>query len=84
MYIAAGEAHSIAITEQGKAFSWGVNELCQLGVGDDKDRNAPTQLQGQQLTVMQRKVLGAAAGSQHSILLARKTGVVLPAPAPAK
>lgn len=73
IFIAAGESHSFAITESGNLYSWGFNELCQLGLGHDKDVCVPTLCQGQQLVSIStpRKVLAASAGSQHSLVLAR-------------
>ena len=39
--IGCGSEHSVACTEDGRIFSWGVNEEGQLGVGDDDERDVP-------------------------------------------
>mmetsp|Transcript_19067 Transcript_19067/g.44549 ORF Transcript_19067/g.44549 Transcript_19067/m.44549 type:complete len:1046 (-) Transcript_19067:26-3163(-) len=39
--VAAGWAHSVAISPQGHAFSWGLNSHGQLGLGDTATRYAP-------------------------------------------
>lgn len=39
--VAAGWAHSVGITEDGQAYTWGLNTHGQLGLGDTKTRYAP-------------------------------------------
>ncbi|NXT04954.1 HERC5 ligase, partial [Prunella fulvescens] len=40
--IAAGGAHSTAVSLSGAVFSWGKNSFGQLGLGDTQDRDCPT------------------------------------------
>ncbi|NXT67061.1 HERC5 ligase, partial [Chaetops frenatus] len=40
--IAAGGAHSTAVSLSGAVYSWGKNSFGQLGLGDMKDRDCPT------------------------------------------
>ena len=42
--IAAGGAHSLALTDTGTLYAWGWNEYGQLGTGDQEDRSTPTRL----------------------------------------
>ncbi|MGV3698204.1 RCC1 domain-containing protein [Flavobacterium sp.] len=39
-----GTAHTLGITSDGKAWSWGYNLSGQLGIGSNIDRNIPTQI----------------------------------------
>lgn len=66
--VAAGAAHSLAVTSlAGRVYSWGMNELGQMGVGDRRPRFNPSYV-----TAGMRKV---AAGGLHSLALS-DTGVV--------
>lgn len=40
--IAAGLHHSLAVSRNHRVYSWGLNSLGQLGLGDDFDRETPT------------------------------------------
>lgn len=42
--MSAGSRHSLALTDAGGIFAFGNNELGQLGVGDNADRQAPAAL----------------------------------------
>lgn len=42
--ISAGNNHTCAVDNKGSAFCWGLNDRGQLGVGDNKNKNVPTQL----------------------------------------
>jgi len=80
--IAAGEAHTLLVTEQGQLFTFGYGDLLQLGNGEEEDINTPTKVDSQQLDKEQRIVIQAAGGSQHSLILARKSESAAPAAAP--
>ncbi|KAI8370326.1 regulator of chromosome condensation 1/beta-lactamase-inhibitor protein II [Radiomyces spectabilis] len=66
--VSSGSNHAIAVTTQGKAYTWGFGEMYALGNGSDEDEAVPTELTGQKLEGHQ--VLRAAAGAQHTIILA--------------
>ncbi len=42
--IAAGQAHALALTEDGRVFSWGSGEFGRLGHGDASNMDTPTQI----------------------------------------
>ena len=39
--VAAGLAHTVALTDSGDVYSWGWNADGQLGLGDDQSRAEP-------------------------------------------
>lgn len=43
--VAAGSLHSTALTEQGTAYTWGLNDNYQLGDGTQTNRSVPTAVQ---------------------------------------
>ncbi|PIA14479.1 nucleotide exchange factor for Gsp1p, localizes to the nucleus [Coemansia reversa NRRL 1564] len=63
-----GSNHNIALTSDGKAYSWGYGEMLQLGNGEEEDVELPTLLQGQKIDG--KSILKVAAGGQHSAILA--------------
>jgi len=63
VYVAAGDSHTLCITEDGTLLSWGYNGSGQLGVGDTENRHAPTLVTGLQ----GKRVVHVAAGEQHTI-----------------
>ena len=42
MHANAGGEHTLAVTDQGQLYAWGVNKHCQLGVGDFTNKALPT------------------------------------------
>merc|ERR1711935_702090 len=64
-YIAVGSACSFAICDNGKVYSWGKNEIGQLGLGDKTEREFPTEMEG--LTGKGAKML--VAGDRHALAL---------------
>jgi alpha-tubulin suppressor-like RCC1 family protein len=44
--IAAGDAHTAALLDDGTLFAWGYNEMGQLGDGTTEDRSSPTRAVG--------------------------------------
>lgn len=63
-----GECCSFAVTDDGKAFSWGMGSNQQLGVGSDDDKFEPALLTGAQ--VRERQVIRISSGGQHTLFLA--------------
>jgi RHS repeat-associated protein len=60
--LAAGGAHSLAITATGEAWAWGDNHLGQLGTGDFTSRRAPVRMAG-----LGGPQVAVAAGLAHSL-----------------
>ncbi|KAK3912807.1 Protein RCC2-like protein [Frankliniella fusca] len=58
-------AHSIVISEDGKAYSFGRNEKGQLGHGDEVRRDTPLIIDA----VKDEVLVGAACGRNHTLLL---------------
>lgn len=69
--VAAGFAHSCAVTEQGNLFCWGANEAGQLGYGDTADYGLlPGERPEDRGPVpLGAKAIGVAAGAKHTCAL---------------
>ena len=63
-YCAAGSDHSLAITVDGKAYSWGFNASCQAGQGNDDDVETATLIDN--TAVRGKHLVWAGAGGQFS------------------
>ena len=59
----AGEYHSIALSRDGRVYTWGANEKGQLGVGGGTIVRTPTLVSGIP------KIKAISAGTKHTILL---------------
>ncbi|XP_071496577.1 protein RCC2 homolog, partial [Diadema antillarum] len=57
--------HSVIITEEGKAMTWGRNDKEQLGHGDDVRRDSPTLVEG----LKDHHIVNAATGRNHTLCL---------------
>ncbi|KAL8912767.1 MAG: hypothetical protein Q9171_002306 [Xanthocarpia ochracea] len=68
VFVAAGTDHSLAITEHGKAYSWGFNANYQCGQGTTDDITVPTLIDN--TATRDKKLDWAGAGGQYSILTA--------------
>ncbi|KAM0045862.1 putative regulator of chromosome condensation 1/beta-lactamase-inhibitor protein II [Helianthus debilis subsp. tardiflorus] len=69
--IAAGEAHTLALTGDGSVYSWGRGTFGRLGTGSELDQLFPTTVEfsfnsRSDETV---KIVGVSAGSYHSLAL---------------
>ncbi|CAG8542011.1 19015_t:CDS:2, partial [Gigaspora rosea] len=62
-FIAAGDHHSIAVSNDGKLYTWGFGESYALG-GGDEDKKEPYLLVDKSLTG--RSILAIGGGSQHT------------------
>jgi hypothetical protein len=65
--VAAGAAHTLALSESGALYVWGGGEAGALGVGDKKGRAVPVLLEN--FPPAGEKVVGIAAGAYHSLAL---------------
>ncbi|XP_045808668.1 E3 ISG15--protein ligase HERC5-like [Trifolium pratense] len=66
--VAAGEAHTLLLTGDGRVYSWGRGTLGRLGLGSEQDQPFPAEVKfGSQDSV---RIVGIAAGAYHSLALA--------------
>ena len=70
--IAAGEYHSVAVSERGGVFCWGLNNAGQLGTGDADRRHTPTNPSA----LIAVKVRLAACGASFTIAVCESTEVL--------
>jgi len=73
--IAAGRAHSLALTTDGKVWAWGMNTAGQLGDGTKQKRTKPVQVKGPGGDGYLLQIVAIAAGGAHSLAL-RADGTV--------
>ncbi|KAK3347165.1 putative regulator of chromosome condensation protein [Lasiosphaeria hispida] len=64
--VAAGTDHSLAITKEGKVYTWGFSANYQTGQGVIEDVKVPTLIDN--TAIRNRKIIWAGAGGQYSIL----------------
>ncbi|XP_018429019.1 PREDICTED: probable E3 ubiquitin-protein ligase HERC4 [Nanorana parkeri] len=69
--IAAGGAHSFALTLSGAVFGWGRNKFGQLGLNDEKDRDFPFLLK----SLRSHKIVYICCGEDHTAALTKEGGV---------
>ncbi|XP_078061143.1 putative E3 ubiquitin-protein ligase HERC4 [Mustelus asterias] len=65
--LAAGGAHSFALSLSGAVFGWGRNNCGQLGLGDTKVRYLPTYVK----LLEWKKIIYISCGAQHTALLSK-------------
>ncbi|MCW1925976.1 choice-of-anchor D domain-containing protein [Luteolibacter arcticus] len=65
--LAISIAHTLALTSEGKVYSWGNNYTGQLGLGDTTDRTTPQLVQG---ALAGKTITSIAAAFSHSVALA--------------
>ena len=58
--ITCGEYHALALTSEGQVYSWGNNEVGQLGIGCDVAERGPTKVSG--LNGFDSKIMQIACG----------------------
>ncbi|XP_018026073.1 regulator of chromosome condensation [Hyalella azteca] len=66
--VSAAGCVSVAVTEEGVAYGFGMGTSSQMSQGDDEDCWEPKEFTGKQLA--ERKVVSVSVGGQHSIVLA--------------
>lgn len=82
--VVCGSDHTLALTDEGEVFAWGLNLKGQLGLNDCLNRNSPTlvekisskieMFQGSTLE-KNEKVVQLAAGALHSLALTSRNRV---------
>ena len=65
--IACGDEHTLALTEQGQVYSWGLNRYGQLGVGNLSSELGPVKVMG--LNGFPNKIVFVASGAWTSFAL---------------
>ena len=58
--VSAGEIFALALSKDGKVYSWGDNRSGQLGLSDTENRQTP-----QEITAISGRVISLSAGSAH-------------------
>jgi alpha-tubulin suppressor-like RCC1 family protein len=66
--LAAGWFYTIALTNDGRVFSWGQNSVGQLGIGESGGNSLPVEVEARGW-LAGRPVRDIAAGNEHSIAL---------------
>ncbi|KAM6177221.1 putative E3 ubiquitin-protein ligase HERC3 [Erethizon dorsatum] len=69
--VAAGGAHSFALSLSGAVFAWGMNNAGQLGLSDEKDRESPCHVK----LLRTQKVVYISCGEEHTAVLTKSGGV---------
>ncbi|XP_006867838.1 PREDICTED: probable E3 ubiquitin-protein ligase HERC3 [Chrysochloris asiatica] len=69
--VAAGGAHSFALSLSGAVFGWGMNNAGQLGLSDEKDRESPCHVK----LLRMQKVVYISCGEEHTAVLTKNGGV---------
>ncbi|KAL3844181.1 hypothetical protein ACJIZ3_001584 [Penstemon smallii] len=70
--IAAGEGHTLALTGDGRVYSWGRGIFGRLGTGSESDQHYPIRINffGSDVEREEKlKIVGIAAGAYHSLAL---------------
>ena len=70
--VTVGAGHAIALSHSGKVFSWGLNVLGQLGLGNTDPRWSPTQI----LALKDTCIADIVSGAGHNFAIDRKSNTV--------
>ena len=69
--MAVGDNFSLALSNKGEVYTWGINSDGQLGHGHKSDTKTPKKIS------VDFKTSDIAAGDSHSIILSSKFGISL-------
>ncbi|KAH8887568.1 RCC1/BLIP-II [Thozetella sp. PMI_491] len=69
-FVAAGTDHSLAVTKDGRVYSWGFSANYQTGQGTTDDIEEPTLIDN--TAIREKKITWAGAGGQYSIVASVK------------
>ncbi|XP_015266275.1 PREDICTED: probable E3 ubiquitin-protein ligase HERC3 [Gekko japonicus] len=69
--VAAGGAHSFALSLSGAVFGWGKNSSGQLGLSDERDRESPCHVK----LLRSQMVVYISCGNDHTAVLTKSGGV---------
>eukprot|EP00192_Tetraselmis_astigmatica_P009703 CAMPEP_0117664012 /NCGR_PEP_ID=MMETSP0804-20121206/8955_1 /TAXON_ID=1074897 /ORGANISM="Tetraselmis astigmatica, Strain CCMP880" /LENGTH=853 /DNA_ID=CAMNT_0005471141 /DNA_START=124 /DNA_END=2685 /DNA_ORIENTATION=- len=64
--VGAGMGFAVAVTQDGRMYSWGANDFGQLGLGDTRDRSSPELIAG---ALTKQEVQQVACGAEHAIII---------------
>lgn len=70
--VTLGAGHALALSHSGKIYSWGLNVLGQLGLGDVLPRWSPTQI----MTLKDALISDIASGAGHNLAIDQSTNTV--------
>ncbi|EGX91124.1 Ran exchange factor Prp20/Pim1, putative [Cordyceps militaris CM01] len=70
--VTAGSDNNFAISEDGKAYSWGFSSNYQTGQGTIEDIKTPTEIDN--TAIRGKQIIGAGAGGQFSVLFGKAEG----------
>ncbi|KAF2596301.1 hypothetical protein F2Q68_00007246 [Brassica cretica] len=65
--LAAGEAHTIALTGDGCVYSWGRGMFGRIGTGRETDELVPARVEFEFPNPSAARIVGIAAGAYHSL-----------------
>jgi len=65
--VIGGGYHTMALTENGNVYAWGMNQYCQLGVGDTVDRLKPVLVATAGTPMAGKRIVSIGAGRFHSL-----------------
>ncbi|CAH8319801.1 unnamed protein product [Eruca vesicaria subsp. sativa] len=66
-YLAAGEAHTIALTGDGCVYSWGRGMFGRIGTGGETDELVPARVEFDSSDRTAARIVGIASGAYHSL-----------------
>lgn len=68
--IATNTRQNFGVSSRGAVFAWGFGNTSQLGLGDEEEAETPTRITSQAMKGF--RVISAAAGGQHSVVVAQR------------